>query len=188
MSGQAIRKGVAFNQFLTEEIQTTDRAYLPALGKILTREKWTLSVIESVTGGGIARRLVELPGCSNYFLGGVVAYHPKMKVQYGRVSPKTMADHGVVSAMVTEEMAAGIKKITQSDISIASNGIAGPPTEGYSKDQTGTFFLSWNIHDRMIKTKRFKLEGGRNDVIDKAIYIALSMCSRYLENELRKDN
>ena len=85
----------------------------------------TISVIESMTGGGIARKLVATPGASQYFLGGVVAYHSRLKVQYGRVNPKTIVDHGLISATVTEEMAAGIKQMTKSDISIASNGVAG---------------------------------------------------------------
>jgi len=117
-----------------------------------------------------------------------IAYHPSLKIKYGRVHPKTIAKHGVVSAAVTEEMADGIKKLTNSDISISSNGIAGPKNEMYSSDQSGTLFLSWNFRDKIKKTKRFKLEGGRNSVIDKAVYVALSMCLRYLKNELRKDN
>jgi nicotinamide mononucleotide (NMN) deamidase PncC len=76
----------------------------------------------------------------------------------------------------------------KSDISIASNGIAGPKNEIYSADQSGTIFLSWNIHDKIVKTKRFKLEGGRNEVIDKAVFVALSMCLKYLKNDLRKDD
>ena len=62
-------------------------------------------------------------------------------------------------AMVTEEMAAGIKKMTQSDISIASNGIAGPKNEAYSADQSGTLFLSWNIHDKIKKQSDLSLRG-----------------------------
>ena len=148
----------------------------------------TISVIESMTGGGIARKLVATPGASQYFLGGVVAYHSRLKVQYGRVNPKTIVDHGLISATVTEEMAAGIKQMTKSDISIASNGVAGPKNDVYPDDQSGTVFLSWNIHDKIVKTKRYRLEGGRNDVINASVFIALSMCLRYLKNEMRKDN
>ena len=187
MSGQKIGERLDFNQVLDQELElTTD--YLAELGTLLKARKYTISTIESVTGGGIARKLVELPGCSSYLLGSVVTYHPRMKIQYGRVLPKTIADHGVVSAMVTEEMASGIKKMMKSDISIASNGIAGPKNEIYSADQSGTIFLSWNIHDKIVKTKRFKLEGGRNEVIDKAVFVALSMCLKYLKNDLRKDD
>lgn len=186
MQGKTTGESLKFSDFLNEELESSSD-YLNELGTFLNANKLTLSVIESITGGGIARKIVELPGSSNYFMGGVVAYHPRMKINYGRVQPKTIADHGVISAAVTEEMASGIKKMTNSDISIASNGIAGPKNEVYGADQSGTLFLSWGIHDK-IKTKRFKLDGGRNDVIDKAVFIALSMCLRYLKNELRKED
>ncbi|MEK9726841.1 MAG: CinA family protein [Candidatus Margulisiibacteriota bacterium] len=186
MQGKTADKSLNFRDILSKELESTTD-YLNELTVLLNAKKLTISVIESITGGGIARKLVELPGCSNYFLGGVVAYHTRLKINYGRVQPKTIAENGVISAAVTEEMASGIKKLTNSDISIASNGIAGPKNEMFGADQSGTLFLSWCIHDK-IKTKRFKLDGGRNDVIDNAVFIALSMCLRYLKNDLRKDN
>ena len=103
------------------------------------------------------------------------------------MNPKTIRENGLVSAAVTEEMAAGIRKMTQADITIASNGIAGPRNEDYSRIKEGTVFLSWNIHDKIAKTKRFNIEGARNEVIDKSVFTALSMCLLYLKNELRKD-
>ncbi|RAP24022.1 hypothetical protein DID73_01805 [Candidatus Marinamargulisbacteria bacterium SCGC AG-343-K17] len=187
MQAKNINERVSFDNYLDKEMDVSSD-YMSELATLLSAKKLTVSVIESMTGGGIARKLVEAPGCSNYFLGGVIAYHSRLKVQYGLVSPKTIIDHGVVSASVTEEMAAGIRKVTKSDIAIASNGIAGPKNDAYSADQSGTVFLSWNIHDKIIKTKRYNLEGGRNNVIDSSIFIALSMCLRYLKNELRKDN
>jgi len=187
MQEKNIDERLKFSDFLDNEAGI-DADYMSELATLLSAKKITISVIESMTGGGIARKLVGTPGCSEYFLGGVIAYHSRLKVQYGLVSPKAIVDHGVISASVTEEMAAGIKKVTKSDISIASNGIAGPKNEIYSADQSGTVFLSWNIHDKIIKTKRYKLEGSRNNVIDTSVFIALSMCLRYLKNELRKDN
>ena len=103
------------------------------------------------------------------------------------MNPKTIRENGLVSAAVTEEMAWGIRKTTQADITIASNGIAGPRNENYSKIKEGTVFLSWNFHDKMKKTKRFNIEGARNEVINKAVFTALSMCLMYLKNESRKE-
>ena len=159
MQTKNINESVNFDQFLDKEMAMSSD-YMAELATLLSAQNLTISVIESMTGGGIARKLVETPGCSDYFLGGVIAYHSRLKVQYGLVNPKTIIDHGVVSASVTEEMAAGMRKMTKSDISIASNGIAGPKNGGYSADQSGTVFLSWNIHDKIKKTKRYKLEGG----------------------------
>ena len=187
MQGQSSVESVAFSDYLTKAKQS-NKEYVQELVTLLRVQGMTLSVIESMTGGGILRKLIESPGASAFLLGGVVAYDTRLKVQLGRVQPKTIATHGVVSHHVTEEMAKGIKTVTQSDISIATNGIAGPASEQYSADQSGTFFVSWNIRDKIIKTKRYKVEGGRNDVIDTAVYIALSMCLNDLKNNVRKDN
>ena len=186
MQGQTVDKRLNFGDLLNQKIdESLDD--IRQLASLLKARKLTIATVESITGGGIARKIVETPGCSDYFLGAFVAYNARMKIQYSRVLPKTIADYGLISAPVTEEMAAGIKKMTQADITIASNGIAGPINDTFSADQSGTVFLSWNIRDKIIKTKRFKLEGGRNEVIDKAVFVALSMCLNYLKNDLRKD-
>ena len=184
MQAKNVNERIKFNEVLEGEAQID---YMSELASLLSVNKLTISVIESMTGGGIARKLVETPGSSDYFLGGVIAYHQLLKIKFGLVNPKTIAEHGLVSASVTEEMAIGIKKMTNSNIAIASTGVAGPKNDVYSADQSGTVFLSWNIHDK-IKTKRYKLEGARNNVIDKATFIALSMCVRYLKNEQREEN
>ena len=188
MQEETIGKGLTFSDFLRTEEERAPNDISTQLVSFLSARKLTVSVIESVTGGGISHELVQVPGCSDVFFGGVIAYHSRLKISHGLVAPKTMAEHGVVSAMVTQEMAAGIKQVTKSDISIASNGFAGPTNGAFSSDQTGTVFLSWNIRDKIKKTKRYKIEGGRQDVIKTSVYIALSMCLRYLKNELRKED
>lgn len=187
MQGRTVDKRLSFGDLLEEKLNATDDDVIE-LASLLKVNKYTIATVESVTGGGIARKLVEIPGCSAYFVGGFVAYHPRMKIQYARVAPKTISDYGLISAPVTEEMAKGLKKMTSADITIASNGIAGPKNDTFSADQSGTIFLSWNIRDKIIKTKRFKLGGGRNEVIDKAVFVALSMCLNYVKNDLRKDD
>ena len=187
MQTDSASERIDFHDVYTSETDKVSSDYLSEFASLIQLNHYKVAVIESMTGGGIARKLVSLPGCSDYFLGGVVAYHSRLKVQHGLVNPKTIVEHGVVSARVTEEMAAGIKKSTQADITIASNGIAGPANDTYSIDQSGTVFLSWNIRDKIIKTKRYKIEGDRNNIIDKAVFIALSMCLRYIKNDLRKD-
>ena len=187
MQTEYINNSIKFEEILNEYEQNIDSDYNVSLATLLKSRQLKIAVIESVTGGGIARKLIEVPGSSSYFLGGIVAYNSKLKVQYGLVNPKTIRENGLVSAAVTEEMAWGIRKTTQADITIASNGSAGPRNENYSKIKEGTVFLSWNFHDKMKKTKRFNIEGARNEVIDKAVFTALSMCLMYLKNESRKE-
>ncbi len=187
MQKENINDSINFQEILTNESEAIVEDYNIKLASFLKSNKLTIAVIESLTGGGIGRKLVEIPGSSSYFLGGIIAYDSKLKIKYGMVQPKTIRENGLVSAVVTEEMAAGLKKITQADITIATNGIAGPRNENYSKIKDGTVFLSWNIHDKIKKTKRFNIEGTRNEVIDKTVFTALSMCLIYLKNELRKE-
>ena len=178
---------LVFNSVFKVESENINEENFDALATLLRSNHYKIAVIESITGGAIARKIVETPGCSDYFLGGVIAYSIPLKIQFGQVNPKTIAKYGAVSASVAEEMAIGIKKRTLADITIASTGIAGPKNDVYDLDQNGTVFLSWNICDKIKKTKRYKIEGGRNDVIDKTAFIALSMCLQYIKNEIRKD-
>ena len=66
MQGNNFSESVEFANLLDEELAQTDD-YLTELAALLQAHQLTISVIESMTGGGIARKLVETPGCSNYF-------------------------------------------------------------------------------------------------------------------------
>ena len=89
MQTKNINESVNFDQFLDKEMAMSSD-YMAELATLLSAQNLTISVIESMTGGGIARKLVETPGCSDYFLGGVIAYHSRLKVQYGLVNPKPL--------------------------------------------------------------------------------------------------
>lgn len=87
---------------------------------------WTLSLAESCTGGHMAARLTRLPGCSQYFLGSIVAYSNDLKMNILGVESAVLLEHGAVSAPVVRQMADGVLKLTGSDYSLAISGIAGP--------------------------------------------------------------
>ena len=111
MQKEDISTGLNFKEILDNESEIVNVDYNSDLAVLLKSNNITIAVIESVTGGGIARKLIEVPGSSNYFLGGVIAYDSKLKIKYGLVNPKTIRENGLVSAAVTEEMANGIKKM-----------------------------------------------------------------------------
>jgi nicotinamide-nucleotide amidase len=81
----------------------------------------TLAVAESLTGGLIASRLVDVPGASDCFRGGVVAYHPDVKG-----SVLGVPDGPVISIECAEAMAAGVRDALGADIGIGVTGVAGP--------------------------------------------------------------
>ena len=97
-----------------------------AVVKRLTKKKATLSVAESITGGGLAAVITEVAGSSKVFLGGVIAYADEIKVNQLDVDAKTLKKFTAVSEEVAKEMAIGVRKKFNSDYAIATTGVAGP--------------------------------------------------------------
>ena len=81
---------------------------------------------ESCTGGLLGDCLTDVPGSSDYFLGGVLSYSNDAKHRLLGVSDETLATHGAVSAVCAREMAQGVRRLLHSDVGISVTGIAGP--------------------------------------------------------------
>jgi PncC family amidohydrolase len=96
------------------------------LGEMLRARALKLATAESCTGGLIADRLTDVPGSSEYFIGGIVAYAYEAKVALLQVSWDTLHAYGAVSREVALEMARGARKALSADIAISVSGIAGP--------------------------------------------------------------
>ena len=94
--------------------------------KKLAKKKSTLSVAESITGGGLAAVITEVSGSSKVFLGGVIAYADEIKINQLDVDAKTIKKFTAVSEEVAKEMAIGVRKKFNSDYAIATTGVAGP--------------------------------------------------------------
>ncbi len=93
---------------------------------LLRRRKETLSIAESCTGGSLAAAITAIPGASDVFLGGVIAYNNKIKKELLGVSNELLNQYGAVSEPVAKAMASGIRRSFKTDWSIAISGIAGP--------------------------------------------------------------
>lgn len=96
------------------------------VGKLLRSSGATLSVAESCTGGGIGQMLTEIPGSSDYFWGGVIAYENSVKVKLLAVKPEDLDKFGAVSATVAEQMAIGVRNLLKTSWGLSITGIAGP--------------------------------------------------------------
>jgi PncC family amidohydrolase len=96
------------------------------VGELLRRGELWLAVAESCTGGLIADRLTNISGSSDYFLGGVVAYANRVKIEQLGVNPATLEKFGAVSRETVLEMAQGVRQRLGADIGLSVSGIAGP--------------------------------------------------------------
>ncbi|HOE34359.1 MAG: nicotinamide-nucleotide amidohydrolase family protein [Chloroflexi bacterium] len=108
-------------------LQAADAASLEArIGRILSEHKWTLALAESCTGGLISHRITNIPGSSEYYIGGVVAYAYAAKVALLGVRWETLQRYGAVSSETVLEMARGAREVFKTDFALSVSCIAGP--------------------------------------------------------------
>ena len=147
----------------------------------LKQRGWTLGTAESCTGGMIASMLTALPGVSEYFYGGVVAYKNEVKRDLLGVAEATLAAHGAVSAECVVEMAQGARKVLKTDCAIAVSGIAGP--DGGTEDKpVGTVYVAVAT-PVLCETKCHILAGTRNEIRVQASELALAQLICLLKEE-----
>jgi nicotinamide-nucleotide amidase len=111
-----------------------------AVVKYLKKNKLTLSSAESCTGGFIAKRITDISGASEVFLGGCVTYTNDVKMRLVGVRSETLEKYGAVSEKTAAEMAKGVRLATGADIGVSTTGIAGPGG-GTEETPVGTVFV-----------------------------------------------
>jgi competence/damage-inducible protein CinA-like protein len=142
-----------------------------AVGKLLKKKKATLSVAESCTGGLLAKRLTDVPGSSDYFVGGLVGYANRLKTAELGVSPALLKKEGAVSPGCAEAMARGARRRYRADWAVSTTGIAGPG--GGSKGKpVGTVYVGL-ANSAGTQVRHLSLTGDRDEVRRKAVNAAL---------------
>lgn len=97
----------------------------------LRQKGLTVSTAESCTGGGVAKRITEVPGASQVLQAGICTYTNRMKAELLGVKERTLQNYGAVSERTALEMAQGVRIRTGADIGVSVTGVAGPdPSEG----------------------------------------------------------
>jgi nicotinamide-nucleotide amidase len=134
-----------------------------------------LAVAESCTGGLLGERITNIPGSSDVFLGGVIAYHNDVKRAELGVSQPDLERHGAVSEEVVRQMAAGARGRFGADVSIAITGIAGPGG-GTPEKPVGLVWIA--VDGPETKARRFQLIGDRTEIRQRAAQAALEMLRR----------
>ncbi len=148
------------------------------VGKLLQKNNLQLSVAESCTGGLIGSMITGVPGSSNWFAGGVIAYSNHLKEVLLNIDHDLLAGHGAVSGPVARAMAARLADRIGSRISISVTGIAGPDG-GTEKKPVGTVYIGFFFNNKVQDTL-YHFKGNRKEIQALTAQTALDTVRRAL--------
>jgi nicotinamide-nucleotide amidase len=157
-------KDIGIEEYILEELKT---------------RSLTLGVAESCTGGGLGSRVTDVPGSSEVFLGGVIAYSNPLKMNLLGVAEDTLKRHGAVSKETAKEMAHGIRRLTGSDIGVSVTGIAGPGGAAPRKP-VGLVFMHLAAENTDLGIYQI-FPGAREMVKTRTINYSLNLIRQYLK-------
>ena len=146
------------------------------IGKLLTAKKLTMATAESFTGGKIAEQVTSVPGASAYFVGSLVCYATRTKINILKVPEKLIKKHSVVSAEVAAAMASNIREMMKSDFGVATTGNAGP-TKGDSDAPIGTVYIAI-ASEKGVEVQEFAMGNHRIRIVQKGVHKALEMLQK----------
>lgn len=149
------------------------------VGRYLQKNGLTLAVAESCTGGLIGHRLTDVPGASDYFLGGVVSYSNDAKCDLLRVPAAVLARHGAVSPETARDMARGVREVFHAAIGLAVTGIAGP-SGGSVEKPVGTVYIGLAT-DTGEEVWHYQFHGNRAEIKTLTAETALDRLRRELK-------
>lgn len=157
--------------FDDDTIESVVGDHLRKLGK-------TVSTAESCTGGLISHKITSVAGSSDYYLGSVVSYANKVKMDTLGVSDENLKNHGAVSEEVVRQMAEGVRKKLKTDYGIATSGIAGPDG-GTAEKPVGTVWIAVATPTETI-AKKYLFGHDRERNIEISSNTALNMLRKLL--------
>jgi len=141
----------------------------------------SIALAESCTAGMLTSRLADVPGSSDYLVGGMIVYSNDAKVELAGVSPATLADHGAVSAEVASELAAGAAKRLGASVGVAITGVAGP-AGGTEEKPVGLVWFAVAVDGQAVFCRSVQLPGGRADIRDRSTTVAMHMIRKALQS------
>jgi nicotinamide-nucleotide amidase len=144
-----------------------------------------LAVAESCTGGLVGTRLTEVPGSSDVFVGGVIAYDNRIKREQLEVPESLLVEHGAVSEQAARLMAEGAARRFKVAASVAVTGIAGPGG-GTPGKPVGTVWLACTLHGATI-ARRGLFPGSRHEIRARSAQAALHLLLRQIDGTGQTD-
>ena len=146
--------------------------------KKLSKIRKSLSVAESITGGGLASALTDIPGASKVFIGGVIAYSDQVKINELSISKADLLKYGAVSEEIALAMAQGCLKKFKTDYALSTTGVAGPGSDNGVK--AGTAWIGVAGKDESFAIA-LSLSGTREIIRHATITSALAALERTLK-------
>jgi nicotinamide-nucleotide amidase len=157
-------------------------ASLPELvGSLLSERHLTLATAESCTGGRLGDQITSVPGSSEYYIGGVVAYAYAAKTELLGITQEFLLAHGAVSSETAVAMAQGVRRRLKTDLGIAITGILGPGG-GMPNKPVGLVYIGLAAADREF-ARRFQWNGGRLANKESSVNAALEIILDYLAEQ-----
>lgn len=143
------------------------------IGKTLRERRLTLAVAESCTGGYLSHMITSVPGSSDYFLGSMIPYAYEIKMRQLGVKPETLERYGAVSEPTIVEMANIVRAKFNTDVGVATSGIAGP--SGATPDKpVGLVWIAYSDKHQTV-TRKLQLSQDRSINIRAASVAVLNL-------------
>ncbi len=165
-----------------------ERQYLPEIPAVeaapaveaLAQRGLTLALVESCTGGSIAALLTSVPGAGSVVRGGFVVWADNSKEAALGIDPALTAEHGVVSPVVTRELALAGKRALGADIGLAITGVEGDPKSGRP---SGVTYLALTTADDRTLLRSYRHDHGAGRNRERDIRMALALLQRSMDGE-----
>lgn len=160
--------------YALENVPLADR-----LVQLLKLRKIMISVAESFTGGGVGKRIVEIPGASEVFFEGLNTYSNLSKMRRLGVEEAVLERYGAVSKECAFQMAEGLLNSGTCSVSVATTGIAGPKSDNTNKP-VGLIYIAVGYEENIMVYK-YNLDGSRQEITETAINLALFLAFKSLK-------
>jgi PncC family amidohydrolase len=168
---------IKLEDFFSKVLSVIGKITDEQIADLLRKSKKTVATAESITGGLISARLTAIPGSSDYFIGGITCYHPRIKVVNVGVPASVINQFGLASKEVAIALAEGIRSRFRTDIGIASTGVAGPAP--LPPAPVGRAYIAL-ASEKETDWKELNLQGTRGEIREKVAQAALGLLWLYL--------
>ncbi len=170
-------------QILRHHVFGVDKDTLQGvIGKYLTERRQSLGVMESLTGGLLSSTVTDVPGSSNYFVGGLVTYNTELKVQMG-VPREILEQYGAISEEAARAMAHTVRKRFDTDFGLGITGVAGPDEE--EDKPVGTAHIAIEGPEGVVTGMGPGWRASRDDNKRFAVLAALNLLRLHLEGVIK---